>query len=124
MTHTYEKIDYNPLVEVQKSIFKKVVNWRLKGYLGKNIERNDLITDSTNLARLYSLPKIDKENCQLRPVVWCIDLSVSSLFTNLPMHLVLTGIEKRWHHICKFTALPLEESKDGIKLHRSARFCC
>ena len=45
-----------------------------------------------------------------------VSLDVSFLFTNVPIHLVLTGIEKRWHHICKFTALPLEEFKDGIKL--------
>ena len=26
-----------------------------------------------------------------------LSLDVSSLFTNVPIHLVLTGIEKRWH---------------------------
>ena len=32
---TYEKINYNPLVKLQKSISKKLDNWRLKVYLGK-----------------------------------------------------------------------------------------
>ena len=41
-------------------------------FIGKNIERKYLIIDNTNLARLYGLPKIHKENCPLRPVVPCI----------------------------------------------------
>ena len=32
------------------------------------------------------------------------------------------GIEKRWHYICKFTTLPLEEFKDGIKLSMGSTF--
>ena len=51
-----------------------------------------------------------------------VSLGVSSLFTNVHIHLVLTGIEKRWHHIWKFTAIPLEEFKYGIKLSMDSTF--
>ena len=64
-----------------------------------------------------SIDLIDRiENVKIPHNYVMVSLDVSSLFTNLPIHLVLTGIEKRWHHICKFTALSLEEFKDGIKL--------
>ena len=45
-----------------------------------------------------------------------LSLYVSSLFTNVPLPLVLKGIEKRWHHICKWTKIPLQEFKEGIEL--------
>ena len=37
--------------------------------LGDKIERKDLITINTNLARMYGLLKVHKDNCPLRPVV-------------------------------------------------------
>ena len=51
-----------------------------------------------------------------------VSLDVSSLFTNVTIYVGLTGFEKRCHHICKFTALPLEEFKDGIKLLMDSTF--
>ena len=45
-----------------------------------------------------------------------LSLDVSSLFTNVSLPLVLKGIEKRWHHICKWTKILLQEFKDGIEL--------
>ena len=57
-----------------------------------------------------------KQNVKIPHNYVRVSFDVSSLFTNVPIHLVFTGIEKRWHYICKFTALPLEEFKDGIKL--------
>ena len=38
---TYEKIDSNPLTQLQKNVFKKLDNWRKKGYLNENIKRKD-----------------------------------------------------------------------------------
>ena len=35
-----------------------------------------------------------------------LSIDVSSLFTNAPFPLVLKVIEKRWHHICKWTKIP------------------
>ena len=43
--------------------------WRKLNFLREKIERKDLITSDTNLARKYALPKIHKANCPLRPVV-------------------------------------------------------
>ena len=48
--YRYKKIETDPLEEWQKSTFKLLDNWRLKGYLGDIIERNDVITQKTNLA--------------------------------------------------------------------------
>ena len=45
-----------------------------------------------------------------------LSLDVSSLFTNVPLLLVLKDIEKRWHHVCKWTEIPLQEFKEGIEL--------
>ena len=106
------------------------------------MERKNLKTSYTNLARMYSLPKVHKENFPLRPVVSYINtpfyfmpkyfnnilklvpkpfsnikiflefiskikniripdnhimmsLDVTSLFTNVPLNLVFTSIEKR-----------------------------
>ena len=70
---TYEKIPYNPLFKLQKQLFKKLENWRIKGYLGNDVKRKDLITDNTNIARMYGLPKTHKENYPMRPVVSCIN---------------------------------------------------
>ena len=42
-------------------------------------------------------------------------LYVSSLFNNVPLPLVLKCIEKRWHHICKWTKIPLQKFKEGIE---------
>ena len=42
---TYEKIPYNPPFKLQKQVFKKLENWRIKGYLGNYVKRKDLITD-------------------------------------------------------------------------------
>ena len=36
---TYEKIDSNPLTQLQKNFFKKLDNWRKKGYLNENIKK-------------------------------------------------------------------------------------
>ena len=66
---TYEKIDLGPLQKSQKIIFKKLDEWRKLNLLGDKIERKDLITTNTNLARMYGLPKVHKDNCPLRPVV-------------------------------------------------------
>ena len=66
---TYEKIDLDPLQKSQKTIFKKLDEWRKLNLLGDKIERKDLKTIKTNLARMYGLLKVHKENCPLRPVV-------------------------------------------------------
>ena len=42
-------------------------------------------------------------------------LDFSSLFNNVPLPLVLKCIEKRWHHICKWTKIPLQKFKEGIE---------
>ena len=64
-----------------------------------------------------SIDLIDKiKNLKIPLNYIMVSLDVSFLFTNVPLQLVLTDIEKRWHHICKVTALPLEEFKNGIKL--------
>ena len=49
---TYEKIDSNPLTQLQKNVFKKLNNWRKKGFLNENMKRKDLITSNTLLARI------------------------------------------------------------------------
>ena len=36
-------------------------DWIIKGYPGNYVKRKDLITDNSNIARMYSLPKIHKE---------------------------------------------------------------
>ena len=43
-----------------------------------------------------------------------ISLYVTSLFTNVPIELVLKGIDKRWPLIKKVTKLPIDELKKGI----------
>ena len=70
---TYEKIDSNPLTQLQKNVFKKLDNWRKKGCLNENIKRKDLITSNSLLARIYGLPKVHKDNCPLRPIVSCVN---------------------------------------------------
>ena len=160
---TYEKIDLDPLQKSQNTIFKKLDEWRKLNLLGDKIERKDLITINTNLARMYGLPKVHKENWPLRPVVSYINtpsyfmakffnnilksfpkppsiikisfefiskiknqnipnhytmmsLDVISLFTNIPLDLVLISIEKRWHYISKSTKLSLERFNLAIKI--------
>ena len=138
---TYENIDLDPLQKSQKTIFKKLDEWRKLNLLGDKIERKDLITTNTSLARMYGLPKVLKDNCPLRPMVSYINtpsyfmgkffnnilksvpkppsniknsfefiskiknlkipnnytimsLDVISLFTEIPLDLVLISIEK------------------------------
>ena len=66
---TYKKIDLDLLQKSQKMIFKKLDEWRKLNLLGDKMERKDPITTNTNLARMYGLPKVHKDNCPLRPVV-------------------------------------------------------
>ena len=66
---TYEKIDSDPLPKLQKTIIKKLDEWRKLIFLGQKIERKYLITSNSNLARMYGLPKVHKANYPLRPVV-------------------------------------------------------
>ena len=42
----------------QKTIFKKLDEWRKLNLLGVKIERKDLITINTNLARMYGLSNV------------------------------------------------------------------
>ena len=44
-----------------------------------------------------------------------ISLDVTSLFTNVPIDLVINSIEKRWNLINKATNLPLQEFQKGIE---------
>ena len=49
---------------------QKILNdWRLKGYLGKDIKKDEINNDNSNLARAYGLPKIHKENNPLRIII-------------------------------------------------------
>ena len=66
---TYEKIGLVPLKKSQKTIFKKLDKWRKLNLLGDKIERKDLITTNTNLARMYGLSKVHKYNFPLGSVV-------------------------------------------------------
>ena len=45
-----------------------------------------------------------------------MSLGVVSLFTNIPLDLVLTSIKKRWHYISKSSKLSLEQFNLGIKM--------
>ena len=45
-----------------------------------------------------------------------MSLDVISLFTNIPLDLVLISIENRWYYISKFTKLSLKQFKLGIKI--------
>ena len=47
--------------------------WRLKGYLGDNVERKHILVSETNIARCYGLPKIHKNDYPLRLVVSNVD---------------------------------------------------
>ena len=83
---TYEKIDSNPLTQLQKNVFKKLDNWRKKGYLSENIQRKVLITSNTLLARIYGLSKIHKDNYPLRPLVSCVNCptyNMCRIFNNI-----------------------------------------
>ena len=160
---TYEKIDSDPLLKSQKTIFNKLDGWRKSNLLGEKIQRKDIITTNTNLSRMYGLPKVHKENWPLRRVVsytntpsyfmakyfdnilksvpntFCniknslefiskiknkkipynhtmVSLDVNSLFTNVPLDLFITSIEKIWHYISPNTKLPLDQFIFGIKL--------
>ena len=43
-------------------------------------------------------------------------MDVTSLFTNVPLNLFLTSIEKRWHYISPNTKLSLDQFILGIKM--------
>ena len=51
-----------------------------------------------------------------------MSLDVISLFTNIPLDLVLISIKKRWYYISKFTKLSLEQFKLGIKIQMEQTF--
>ena len=45
-----------------------------------------------------------------------MSIDVVSLFTNIPLNLVLTSIKKRWHYIFNSTKLSLKQFNLGIKM--------
>ena len=61
--------------EITKNHFQKLDEWRKLNLLRDKIERKNLITINTNLAGMYGLPKVHKDNCPLRPVVSYINSS-------------------------------------------------
>ena len=51
-----------------------------------------------------------------------MSLVVTSLFTNVPLNLVLTSIEKRWHHISPNTKLSLDQFILGTRMLMEQNF--
>lgn len=43
-----------------------------------------------------------------------ISLDVVSLFTNIPIDLVMENIDQRWHVISKHTTIPLAQFRDTV----------
>lgn len=83
---TYELLPNNPLASLQKRTFNILDNWRLKGFLDEKINRKDIITTNTVLAKMYGLPKIHKLNTPLRPVVSSINTPtyhMAKIFKNI-----------------------------------------
>ncbi|KAJ8678260.1 hypothetical protein QAD02_014047 [Eretmocerus hayati] len=166
----YEKINRNPLSSLTEKIrtFVKKVNpasvtGQSRKERGKTNKLNIDFTDK-NLARVYGLVKVHKENHPLRLIVssrnttlyelskvlnssisrgtmnpqshikdsWqlkeelsdirippgykLISLDVVALFTNVPLHLILRALEKRWENIQNHTPLTKSEFMEAIKL--------
>ena len=51
-----------------------------------------------------------------------MSLDAISLFTNIPLDLVLISIEMRWHYISKFSKLSLEQFNLGLKIRMEQTF--
>ena len=51
-----------------------------------------------------------------------VSLDMSSLFTNVPLELVLKGIKKRWDYMSNFTKIPLDDFKNGISFLMDSTF--
>ena len=75
---TYKEIENNPEQELKKDTLKILDKWRTKDHLG-NVCRKDILNDSTNIARVHGLPKIQKNNYPLRPLVSSINSPTSNL---------------------------------------------
>ena len=68
-TNNYRLINDDPVLKLKKCTQKILNDWRLKGYLGKDIKKHEINNDDSNLARAYDLPKIHKENNPLRIII-------------------------------------------------------
>ena len=71
---------------MKKDTCKRLENWRVKDFLGKNITRKDISLNNTNLPRIYGLPKIHKDNFPLRPVASLMNTptyNMSKTFANI-----------------------------------------
>lgn len=63
-----------------------------------------------------SIDLIQKQDKVIIPSDYIIiSLDVTSLFTKIPVDLVLDCIEKRWPNIMKVTTSPSDKFKEGIK---------
>ena len=68
-TNNYRLINDDPVLKLKKCTQKILNDWRLKGYLGKDIKKHEINNDNSNIARAYGLPKIHKENNPLRIII-------------------------------------------------------
>ena len=77
--NNYRQINDDTTPKLKKYTQKILNDLRLKGYMGKDIKKYEINNHDSNLARVYSFPKIHKENNHLRIIVWDINSPTSTL---------------------------------------------
>ena len=78
-TNNYRLINDDPTLKLEKCTQKILNDWRLKGYLDKDIKKHEINNDNSNTARAYGLPKIHEENNPLRIIISDINSPTSIL---------------------------------------------
>ena len=87
---------------------------------------NKILFDSLHKPKSFVKNSISFRNNIIKEIVSenhvFVSLDVSSLLTNVPLELVLKGIEKRWDYISNFTKILLDDFKNGISFLMDSTF--
>ncbi|KAG5324769.1 GTD2A protein, partial [Pseudoatta argentina] len=125
--NTYTKIIKNPINILIKKVLLSL--WKNKNYISNSMYKKYYVVKVTYLVHMLS--KVHRPNYPFRIIRWLaqklrgiwlktnyslISLDVISLFTNIPLDLVIESVTNRWNYIKKSTTIPEKKFLIALEL--------